>query len=595
MAPSILYGNHRALLVSAALIVLIVAAFEPIRHNGFVRYDDPEYVTTNPHIQSGFTPESVKWAFTSGYAANWHPLTWLSHMLDIELFGLSSLGHHLHNLGLHLAATVLLFWVLRSMTGALWRSAFVAMAFGLHPLHVESVAWAAERKDLLCAVFWMLTSAAYISYVRRGGALRYALVALCFALGLMAKPMIVTLPVVLLALDVWPLRRLSRVCTGELSTAEAPSGRKPMPLTGLILEKVPLLVLTLASCVVTVLVQMKAGAGARLTLGYRVSNALVSYVAYLGKIAWPTHLAVIYPLPPHGWPLWKPVVCSLLLVLVSAFVLYQRRQRPYLLVGWAWYLVTLVPVIGLVQVGGQAMADRYGYLPSIGISVMLSWGVGELAVPWRHHRLVLAALSAMLGLGMLGSTRAQLSYWKDSASLYRHALSVTRDNYLAYAILGMHLMEQDQLGEAEKLLRESLRIYAGAAGVHYQLARTLKRLGRMPEAAFEHCTTLELKPDYVPCLNDLAWLLATAKDERVRDPSEAVRLAEKACELTSFQDYNCLDTLAAAYARANQFDKAVETARKAIALAHAANQASFVQDVTDALQLYQAGKPYVEP
>jgi tetratricopeptide (TPR) repeat protein len=722
-------------------------------------------------------------------------------MLDIEMFGLNPLGHHLHTLGLHVAVTLLLFWVLRSMTGALWRSAFVALAFGLHPLHVESVAWAAERKDVLCAVFWMLTLAAYLSYARRGGALRYVLMVLCFALGLMAKPMIVTLPVVLLALDFWPLGRLSIASGGKVSTAGAGSGGRPTPLTRLILEKVPLCVLTLASSLVTFSVQQKGGAVAGLTvgLGYRLSNALVSYVGYLCKIVYPAHLALVYPAPPNGWPLWKPVICLLLLVLVSIFILYYGKQRPYLPVGWAWYLVTLVPVIGLVQIGVQAMADRYSYLPSVGVFILLSWGAAELAAPWRRHRIVLAALGILLGLGMLAGTRAQSSHWKDSESLYRHALSVTRDNYIVYHFLATLLGEQGHLDEAEKLSRESLRIhaqvaqanlglgqileaqgkyaeamqsyeqamqlapadweafykagalkarqgllaeaesllrkslqlnddsakphidlgqvltaqkkyaeasesyeraiqldradfrplyYAGGAkaqqrawgeaadyfqrsirlnpgyaeahfglglalqqqgktgeataqwraalelkpddgaawtnladclraqgrpqeaiesyrqalklrprdvAVCYKLAQILKEQGRVPEAASQQRRALELKPDFVPSLNDLAWILATAKDEQVRDPSEALRLAEKACELTSSRDYNCLDTLAAAYARANQFEKAVETAQKAIALAKAANQANVVQDVTRELQLYQTRQAYVEP
>ena len=802
MSPEIPSAKHQVLLVSVTLAALILAAFEPVRHNAFVSLDDLYNITTNPNIESGLTVQSVQWAFTSGYSANWHPLTWLSHMLDIELFGLNPLGHHLHNLGLHLATTVLLFWVLRSMTGALWCSAFVAMAFGLHPLHVESVAWAAERKDLLCAVFWVLTSAAYLSYVRHGGALRYGLMVLCFALGLMAKPMIVTLPVVLLALDFWPLRRLSLASEGANARAGVGPAGKRTRLTGLILEKLPLFVLTLASCVITILAQQRGGAVAGLTvgLGYRVSNALVSYVAYLGKMAWPAHLAVIYPLPPHGWSLWKPVLCLLLMVLISALALYQRRQRPYLLVGWVWYLVTLVPVIGLVQVGQQAMADRYSYLPSIGIFIMLAWGAAELPVPGRLRRIVLPALSVLLGLGMLASTRAQVSCWKDSISLYRHALSVTRDNYLACLFLAKDLDEQGHLDEAEKLYRECLRIhpgmveaqvrlgqdleargqyadalkcferamqlnakdwrgfykagtiqarqgrlaeaenllreslrlnngllakghldlgqvlmaekkyaeaiesyeraaqldpedfqplyYAGMArlqqrawseaadylrrsirlnggyadahfglgialrqqgkmeeaaaqlreglkiepkegamwinladclyaqgkpqeaaesyqqaltlrprdlGVYDKLAQILKEQGRMSELVALHRRVLELKPDSVSCLNNLAWILATAKQEQVRDPSQAVRLAQKACGLTSSGDYNCLDTLGAAYAAAHQFEKAVETAQKALALARAANQADVVQDVTKKLQLYQARQAYVEP
>ena len=422
------FERYRVLLLSAGLAVLTLAAFEPIRHNEFITLDDGVYITDNPHIQSGITFKSIIWAFTTGHQANWHPLTWLSHILDVELFGLNPLGHHLHNLVLHIINTILLFWVLQKMTGAIWPSAFAAMAFGLHPLHVESVAWAAERKDVLCALFWMLTMAAYLKYARRGGFLRYVLVILCFALGLMAKPMIVTLPIVLLILDFWPLGRMQ---TGRSETVCGDC--RPMSLSRLIAEKIPLFLLVFASCIITYLVQQKGGAVDKLgefPLTSRIANVLVSYMSYLYKTVLPKDLAVPYPYPFLGWPLWKPVAAFLLLISISGFVIYHMKKRPYLLAGWLWYIVTLIPVIGLVQIGVQTMADRYMYLPSVGIFIMISWAAAQLTATWRYRKMILGTLAGVLIIAMISGTRTQAAYWKDSKTLNEHTETVTKDFYL---------------------------------------------------------------------------------------------------------------------------------------------------------------------
>ncbi|MBN1516199.1 tetratricopeptide repeat protein [Candidatus Sumerlaeota bacterium] len=443
-------------IISAGLAALILIAFEPVRHNSFIAFDDNSYITANPHVQSGFTVDSIVWAFTSGHSSNWHPLTWLSHMLDAQLFGMNPLWHHWHNLALHLIATILLFLILHKMTGAVWPCAFTAMVFGIHPLRVESVAWAAERKDVLSGVFWMLTLAAYYYYVKAGGVVRYLLVALCLALGLMAKPMLVSLPLILLLLDFWPLGRVREFIVDADEKANA------MPLRKLIVEKIPLLLLVLISCVVTYLVQRHGkSTSPDLAMVYRVLNAMNSCTAYLGKVVYPVDLALLYPQPQH-LPLWKPAASAVILVLITAFVIMQRFRRPYLAAGWFWYLIALAPVIGIVQVGAQSMADRYTYLPAIGLSMMAAWGAAELSARWRRQQAILSILCAGIALAMIMGTRAQLRYWTDSVTLFEHALAVTEDNYPMHHSLGFALAEQGRLDEAAKHFVQALKIWPEA-------------------------------------------------------------------------------------------------------------------------------------
>ncbi|MEE9371337.1 MAG: hypothetical protein V3W45_07715, partial [Sedimentisphaerales bacterium] len=360
------------LLVYLALALATAIAYEQVRHNDFVSYDDFAYVTENPDVSSGITRNSVIWAFTSVHVGNWHPLTGLSHMLDCQLFGLDAFWHHLTNLFFHIANTLLLFAVLKKITGAVWRSAFVAAAFALHPLHVESVAWLAERKDVLSGLFWMLTIAAYIRYAQCPTIRKYLLVVLVFALGLMAKPMLVTLPFVLLLLDYWPLGRFqwSPESISEVSTPSESidTGYQKVTTFRLLSEKIPLFVLSAASSVVTFIVQKSQGAVMAMEIfpvRLRIANALVSYTGYIDKMLYPSRLAVLYPFSGDILT-WQPIVSLLLLAIISAGVIYAARRSPYLAVGWLWYIGTLVPVLGLVQVGSQAMADRYTYLPSIG-------------------------------------------------------------------------------------------------------------------------------------------------------------------------------------------------------------------------------------
>jgi tetratricopeptide (TPR) repeat protein len=674
-----IFGKYKPLLISAALVLLILAAFEPLLHNTFIDYDNETYILDNPHIRSGFTSQSIAWAFTSGYAANWHPLTWLSHMADIELFGLNPLGHHLHNLFLHTLATLLLFWLLYKMTGSVWCSAFVAMFFGIHPLRVESVAWAAERKDVLSAFFWMMTLAAYLYYARRGGVLRYLLVIVCFALGLMAKPMLVTLPVILLILDIWPLKRVQK------------------NIAFLALEKIPLFILALASCVITYLVQQNTGSMANaesLPWVPRFSNALVSYISYLGKIFWPVDLALLYPYPQHMY-LWKPVVSSLLLMALSVFVIFRLYKQPYLAAGWLWYGVSLIPVIGLVQVGSQAMADRYTYLPSIGIAIMISWAIAEFSLKWPYRRMILTVLSGIAVIAMIAGTRIQITYWKDNITLYEHTLAVTQDNAIIHNFLGQAFLKQGEIDKAFIHLGETLRIQPRYADAHvnmgmilaakgkndqaliayeeaiklnprcfgaytnlatlkaqqgfldeaakylcqsidinptteayfnlglimqmqdkkdeaianhrlalaispedrkalWNLAICLHSTGNLHEAAQIYYKVIQLLPNFPEAISRLAWILATAPDERLRNPIEALSLARQACQMMEYKEPVMLDTLAAAYAANGQFKEAIEYAQKALTIMNSMGQGDKTEGITKRLELYTVSKPYIE-
>jgi Tfp pilus assembly protein PilF len=549
------------------LVAATVAVFWQVRGHGFVYHDDDVYVYENPHVQAGLTGESVRWAFTTGHFANWHPVTWLSHMLDCRLYGLNPGPHHATGLLFHVANTVLLFIVLRRMTADSWRSAFVAALFALHPLHVEPAAWISSRKDVLSGFFFMLTMLAYARYVERPRVLRYLPVALSFALGLMSKPMLVTLPFVLLLLDYWPLGRVDR----ELSVA----GTKFRAYWRLIREKLPLLALAGASSVVTYVVMQRGGGVGSLNLTFRVRvmNALVAYVSYIGKMFWPRRLAAIYPHPGDSIPLWQVAGAVLLLACLTAAVIRFSRCRPYLGVGWFWYLGTLVPVIGFIQVGYHAVADRYTYVPLIGLFIMVSWGIPDLVARCRYRRVGLAvsALSALSAL-MVGAW-FQVGYWRDSVVLFEHAISVTSDNDAAHTHLGMVFLQQDKLDEAREQFAEAVRInpeqYAGwsnlgvvmrrqgelaesvacfsealrikpdFAAAHNNLGMTLYSQGKIDEAVDQYQKALQIEPDYVTAYCNLgrALLAKGALDEAAASFSEAARLypvsAEAYCGLGS--------------------------------------------------------------
>jgi hypothetical protein len=448
------------LLLGTALALLTLAAWLPTFRNGFVNLDDGLYVTGNPHVRQGITRASLAWAMTANVANNWHPLTLLSHLLDVQLFGLDPAGHHATSLLLHIANVLLLFAVLTKMTARMTsapgRSAAVAALFAVHPAHVESVAWVAERKDVLSALCWLLAIAAYERYARRPSPGRYLLVALAMALGLAAKPMVVTLPFALLLLDVWPLERL------QLSWKR------------LVVEKLPLLALSAASCLITLHYQKTSLAPLDvLPWSFRLAGAAVSYVAYLGKLLFPRNLAVFYPVPLEI-PAWETAGAVALLATITAFAVWKARRAPWLLAGWLWFLGTLVPVIGLVQVGRQAMADRYTYLPSIGLFLEVVWGVAELA---GHRRVLLAtAAAAVIAVLSVGTWR-QAGSWKDSDALYRHALAVTRGNYLAHLGLAKALAAERDWNGAAGQYRAALALRPGLVEARSGLDAVLRVIG----------------------------------------------------------------------------------------------------------------------
>jgi Tfp pilus assembly protein PilF len=506
-------GPRVELLVAAAVAVLTLLVYARSYGFEFVKYDDPVYVVYNPHVETGLTADGVRWAFTTFDCGNWHPLTWLSLQLDATLYGGLKPGFfHLTNVLLHAANAVLLFLVLGRLTGAVWRSAVVAALFALHPLHVESVAWVAERKDVLSTLFWMLTLVAYLGYVRRPGVGRYLLVALALALGLMAKPMLVTLPCVLLLLDYWPLRR-----------------RPAVSWPRLVIEKLPLFGLVVASCVVTVIAQREGQAVAPLAalpLAARIGNALLAYVGYLGMMLWPVHLAVYYPHPGTGVSVGWAVAAGLLLAAVTALVLGPGRRRPYLAVGWLWYLGTLVPVIGLVQVGGQALADRYTYVPLIGVFLLLTWGAADLATAWRLPRSYPAATAALVLFACAVLTEVQLGYWLNNLELWKHAAAVTDRNVLAHINLGTCYNEAHMLTAARKEFETAVAIDPKVAEAHNNLGQVLGEIGLPERAAAEYRQATALTPG----LSRPHFNLGTVLAELGR-PEEAVKEVRAAIAL----------------------------------------------------------------
>jgi len=493
---------RRTFVICLCLAAAIAAVYSPVRHFGFTNYDDGEYIAKNAHVQSGLTLRGMVWAFTTNHAGNWHPLTWLSHMLDWQLWRGKAGAHHLVNVLLHVANTLLLFGVLRRMTAAPWRSALVAGLFALHPLHVESVAWVAECKDVLSTCFWILTMWAYVCYVEQPNGRRYWLALGLYTLGLMAKPMVVTLPFVLLLLDYWPLGRTRW-------TKSAIGERVEVPLSHLLREKVPFVALATASCVATIWAQRSGGAIislGTLPFGIRMVNAVVSYVRYMGKMFWPAGLAAFYPY--QVWPLWAVLGAGVVLLGVSGVVIWRARREPYFLVGWLWYVGTLVPVIGLAQVGSQSMADRYTYIPLVGLLIMMAWGVPREAVEQRMGRVVAAttAVGLLVVCGVL--SWFQIHYWKDSETLFRHTLNVTEDNFVAHNNLGYTLFGQKQVAAAIAEYTTALRIDPNYAEAHYNLGDALASQGKLAEAAAEYMAALQVKPDYADAHYGLGNALA---------------------------------------------------------------------------------------
>jgi Flp pilus assembly protein TadD len=483
------------LAVAVALLGAAVAIFWPATRGEFLAYDDPDYVSASPMVLRGLTGAGVRWAFGGFHASNWHPLTLLSHMADVDLFGERPWGHHLVSVLLHAANAALLFLVLRSLTGALWRSALVAALFAVHPLHVESVAWVSERKDVLSTAFWLLALGAYLGYVRRPGPGRYLLLALAFAAGLMAKPMLVTLPLLLLLLDFWPLGRTS-------AGGGQPSRAGIRGLLGnvgpLIAEKLPLFALSAAAAGLALLAQRSGGALGTLEqypLGARALNALTAGAGYIGKALWPRGLAVLYPHAGSAVSAPEAVLAALLLAGTTLAALRWARRRPSLTVGWLWYLVTLLPVLGLVQVGQQAMADRYTYVPLVGLFVAAVWAAGDLLALRPQARGIAAAAAAAALLVLAAGARAQIAYWHDGVALFSRALEVTGGNATIHNNLGTALADRGRFDEALPHYREAVRLAPGNAAYRNNLGTTLADLGRFDEALPHYREAIRLAPD----------------------------------------------------------------------------------------------------
>ena len=649
-------GSRGTLIVICGLLaVAVFLVFGQTLRYDFVNYDDGPYVYENTHVVKGLTLKGVAWAFTHVECNFYHPLTMLSLMLDYQLHGLHAGGYHLTNVLIHTASAVLLFLILRRMTGlcsnksigattpqaglrqdkaasspqagALWPSAFVAAVFAIHPLRVESVAWVAERKDVLSGFFFMLTLLMYARYVEESkvrclkSKVFYGLALLFFALGLMSKPTLVTVPFVLLLLDYWPLGRTRWVNPVLGENSKKSPGQ-------LLKEKLPFFALAVVSCVVTYWAQ--CGGETVVSLEnlppeMRIANGLLSYVCYIGKAFWPTGLAVFYPLPVR-LPVAAAMAAGIGLLGITAVVIWRARREPWLATGWLWYLGMLVPMIGIIQVGGFAHADRFTYLPMIGLSVALTWAAADLCAGWRHRRVVLGGCSTVILVALIFCARTQASYWRNSESLLTHTLACTSDNSIGHYNLGNALFQKGDVDEAitqyQKALQinpdymeahynlgcaliqkgrmdeaiiqyqKALQINPDNAEVHYNLGCALLQKGRMDEAITQYQKVLQIEPDNAEAQNKLAWVLATCPQASLRNGDKAVALAQRTNQLTGGGNPVALGTLAAAYAEAGRFPEAVETAQRALQLAETQSNTALADAIRSQLKSYQAGIPF---
>lgn len=597
--------------VCVLLVAITWAVFGQTLGHQFVNYDDPLYVTENAHIRAGSTWPGVLWAFTHVHSQNWHPLTSMSHMLDCQLFGLQPGGPHFVNVLLHSAGVLLLFLLLEQMTGELWLSAFVAAIFAIHPLRVESVAWIAERKDVLSGIFFMLTLMSYVRYVRRPSASRYVHMSILFACGLMSKPMLVTVPVILLLLDYWPLDRWS----GSRSTT-----RK------LIAEKIPLVALSIGACVATLLAQNFAlGSTDYLPLTWRVTNAIVTYFDYVRQTFWPIDLIPFYVHPEGRLEISRLILAVLILVAITAVVFVRRRKNPYLVVGWLWYFVMLIPVIGVIQVGLQGRADRYTYLPQIGLCLAIAWLGRDLTKSWREQKIILAATAAIVISALAILSWKQTTHWRDSEALWSHTLTITPDSDVAHAGLAGVLFVRGQVDAAILHYKRAIELRDGNVAAHYGLGRALASEQKVDEAILHFKKALSIQPDdteasnYLGMMfankgeignamaawrqtlsfdpdngnaaNNLAWVLATSVDADLRNGNEALALAQRAARLAGGENPGVLRTLAAALAENNQFTEAIATAKRGEDLAQANEDTTMVESLRRCVELFRRGLP----
>jgi Flp pilus assembly protein TadD len=505
--------HHWEFLGCIILTVTTLTVYWQVQNYEFINFDDPIYITENPYIKKGFTIENITWAFTSNYASNWHPVTWLSHLLDFKIYGFNAKGHHLNNIIIHLVNINLLFLLLQRMTDAFWRSVFVAGLFALHPLHIESVVWISERKDVLSTCFGLMTLWAYLYYVEIPLKKTYFLCLILFAFSLMSKPMLVSLPFVLLLLDYWPLKRIQLENILSLNKSKFTHSAKTLfpnpPTFHLLVEKIPFFFLITLSSIITYHAQKTGGAFTNLVqLKDRLANAVVSYEGYIIKMIWPHRLAFFYPHPIDSLPLLKIIESIFFLSVISLLVLFFIRKRPYLIVGWLWYLGTLVPVIGLIQIGSQAMADRYTYFPLIGLFIMISWGIPPLLQKWRYSKIVLSLSFVLVFLSLSICTWKQAQYWKNSISLNTRALQVTKNNYFAYHFLGKALLSQKQYDKAISNFQKALIIKPDFIPALSQLGFVFEQNSGLDEAMFYYLKILQIQPNNADAHFSIANILS---------------------------------------------------------------------------------------
>ncbi len=554
-----LTNRHFAFLVVLMLILMVLSAYWPVQKHEFINYDDTVYVTSNYVIQKGFTFESIKDTFLHFHTGHWHPLTMMSHMLDWQLFGNRAGGHHWTNVIIHILNTILLFVLLNKLTGTLWRSAFVAALFAVHPLNVESVAWVSERKNVLSTFFLLLTVLFYVRYVNKPDWKRYLPVFLCFALGLMSKPMLVTLPFALLLLDYWPLNRLQM----HLQDNDYPGIKELIRINGnkilnLVAEKAPLFVLSVISSYFTIYASQYVndiGDTEMFPLPKRFSNAVVSYVLYIKKFFLPTDLSVFYPI--SDIPMWQFIIALFLLIGITVYVCRYFTKYPYLLIGWLWYLGTLVPVIGLMQVGSQAMADRYAYVPFIGIFIIVAWGIADIAVK-RSLKIILVTVSATFLLSLFIFTTIQIPYWKDTTSIFGHALKMTQNNYIAHFGMGNELLKENKIDEAIRHFHASLMLDPKNDSALVGYARALHAKGENNKAVAALRQALRFKPESIDAHHNLGFILY--KEGRI---DEAIVEYQKAIALNG-KDPSLHNNLGNAYVKKGKMNEAVFEFRKVL-------------------------------
>jgi protein O-mannosyl-transferase len=593
--------------ISISLAAITWAVFGQTFHHQFINYDDPLYVFDNTQVRAGLTWRGIEWAFTHVHSQNWHPLTTISHMLDCQLFGVNPGAHHLVNVFLHSIAAVLLFVLLQQMTSRLWTSAFAAAVFAIHPLRVESVAWIAERKDVLSGMFFMLTLVAYVAYARKQTLGRYVTMSILFACGLMSKPMLITTPIVLLLLDYWPLDRFAKSTWSKL-----------------LIEKIPLFALSAGSCLATLSAQNFAlGSTEFLPLKWRITNAVISYFEYVGQMFWPVDLIPFYVHPENRLEWWRLLLAVIVLISLTAIAFSRRRQNPYLIVGWFWYLVMLIPVIGIVQVGLQGHADRYTYLPQIGLDVALVWLVSDLTKSWRARKIMLSVAGTIILTALSILSVIQTMHWRDTETLWRHTLAVTPDNDVAHAGLGGILFVRGKVDESIEHYERALRLRDGNVAAHFGLGLALAAKEKTDPAIFHFQKALSIQPDYIAASNDLgvlfaskgeikeaiaawrqslsfdpdnadaanniAWVRATAADANLRDGREALDLAQRALR-SGGENAAVLRTLAAAQAENGQFAEAIAACQRGEELAQRSGDRAMAESLRDCIESFRRGE-----